>query len=162
MLLLQSGALLSPHRIHALHASDAWADLSDSTSRLRVGSIRYKQFADYDLRACQRKPLWSGLEATTARYDGRDVLRISGPINWLWRCRQRPWHPKPLRLPRPWRVPWQVLLPFGWGMRNDCSEVSLWTCLRRVTSICAIRAKNICRNIKKVYNFLVIKIHFSQ
>ena len=31
MLLLQSGALLSPHRIHALHASDAWADLSDST-----------------------------------------------------------------------------------------------------------------------------------
>ena len=30
-LLLQSGALLSPHKMHALQASDAWADLSDST-----------------------------------------------------------------------------------------------------------------------------------
>ena len=31
-LLLQSGALLSPHKMHALQASDAWADLSDTTA----------------------------------------------------------------------------------------------------------------------------------
>ena len=31
-LLFQSGALLSPRRMHALNASDAWADLSDSTA----------------------------------------------------------------------------------------------------------------------------------
>ena len=47
MLLLQSGALLSPHRIHAPEASDACARLSDSTLRerkkIKKQTIQYRR-----------------------------------------------------------------------------------------------------------------------
>jgi hypothetical protein len=42
-LLLQSGALLSLHRIHAPKASDAWAGLSDTTSRRNASLVGYPQ-----------------------------------------------------------------------------------------------------------------------
>ena len=37
--ILLSGTLLSPRRIHDLQASDAWADLSDSTVYTLVGVL---------------------------------------------------------------------------------------------------------------------------
>jgi hypothetical protein len=82
-LLLQSGALLSPHKMHALQASDAWADLSDSTLLL-VHQIKKTHHASGE------SWLFQGFSLGEMPWFGYDTGRCVAVKRWyMLRCSKR-------------------------------------------------------------------------